>query len=74
MDSIDLDLSLPLVKGTIQYEHILLQPLMIDTKAYFEFSFSLTGVILAYVSSIESYTFIWYFSGDSSCNSLGRSL
>ena len=55
-------LSLPLTKGTIQNEHILLHPLMIDKKALIELGFFLTGVISAYVYSTLNCTFIWFFS------------
>jgi hypothetical protein len=37
----------PLTKGTIQNEHILLHPLIIERKEFIEFGFFLTGVISA---------------------------
>jgi hypothetical protein len=51
------------VNGTIQKEHILLHPLMMETKAD-GLSFDiLTGEISAYVSSKDNYTLIYdYFS------------
>lgn len=72
-----LDLSLPLVKGTIQNEHILLHPLIIDIHACLLLLSFLTGIISAYVSSNDNYTFIGYSSlslFSRIFNSLGRSL
>jgi hypothetical protein len=43
MDLTGRDRSLPLVKGTMQNEHILLQPRMIDTNAVTEFFAIRTG-------------------------------
>jgi len=47
-----LDLSLPLVNGTIQNEHILLHPLIIDTKVVL-ISIGVIGWISSYVSYID---------------------
>jgi hypothetical protein len=45
------DRSLPRVKGTMQKEHMLLQPRMTDTNAVTEFFAIRTGETSAYVSS-----------------------
>ncbi len=59
--STSLLLYLPRTNGTIQNEHILLHPLIIDKYAHVEFGFFLTGVMSAYVYYTLNCTFIWLF-------------
>src|SRR6185295_3313640 len=49
--------SLPRVKGTTQNEHILSQPRVIEIKADIPLLPSRTGLISAYVSSLDNKTF-----------------
>ena len=67
-------LSLPLVKGTTQNEHMLSHPLVIDTKAVTPFFINRVGLISAYVSSKERNTLIAFFPSFTCCNNNGRSL
>ena len=67
-------LSLPLVYGTTQKVHILSQPLVIDTKAVTPLLPNLTGLMSAYVSSLDKITFTAFLPSFASFIKLGRSL
>ena len=74
IDIAGLFLSRPLTNGTIQKEHILLQPRIIEIQAWSSPDF-LTGKMSAYVSSKLSYTFIaWASSCPIIASKFGRSL
>lgn len=68
------DRSLPLVNGTMQNEHILLQPRITDTNAVTEFFAILTGETSAYVSSSDKRVLIPVWPSSTRASKRGRSL